>query len=194
MVLSHAMLYVARMPIPAFTIDGVLPPFVGPLGPGGSPQDMTPYVVSAVEIVATLATTAYRQTILRNWLTHRAALRSIGFDKGFQWLDGSFVEQKVPQDIDIVTFTNRPTNALDLRSLSNLVHANIGLFDHILVKKSFLMDAFFVDLNGSPENLVNLVKVLAWAILSSAGVTAYGRECCRSVLRTPRTIVRRSRF
>ena len=36
------------MPVPAFTIDGVLPPFVGPTGPGGASSDMSPYEVTCL--------------------------------------------------------------------------------------------------------------------------------------------------
>ena len=35
---------------------------------------MTPYVVTAVEVVSTLATSTMRGTILSHWLNHRAAL------------------------------------------------------------------------------------------------------------------------
>ena len=45
------------------------------------------------------------KTILRGWLLHRAALRAVGFDRGFQWLDGRFVEDKVLKDLDVVSFT-----------------------------------------------------------------------------------------
>ena len=147
------------MPIPAFTIDGVLPPYVGPFGPGGASQEMTPYAVSAVEVVATLGTTIQRKTILRNWLSHRAALRAIGFDRGFQWLDGSFVEQKDPQDLDIVTFTFRPASVgSDNAQLAALVANHLHLFHRSAVKTAFTLDAFFLDLNGSPETLVNVSR------------------------------------
>lgn len=63
------------MPIPSFTIDGVLPPYVGPDGPGGGAEDMTPYAVSALEVVATLGLTDRRKTI--------------------QWFDGSFVVRRL---------------------------------------------------------------------------------------------------
>jgi hypothetical protein len=96
------------MPIPAYTIDGVLPPYVGPAGPGGAAEDMSPYVMTAIEVAATFATTDERKAILRGWLRHRAALRAVGFDRGFQWLDGSFVENKNPRDLDVVTFLYRP--------------------------------------------------------------------------------------
>lgn len=93
-----------RMPIPPFTIDGVLPPYVGPSGPGGAFEDLSPYEVSATEVVATLGATQNRQDILRNWLAHRGLLRDAGIQRGFQWLDGSFLEQKEPNDLDVVSF------------------------------------------------------------------------------------------
>lgn len=84
------------MPIPAFTIDGVLPPFVGPDGPGGNLEDMSPYAVTAIEVITTLGGSDEREAILRGWLRHREALRASGFVRGFQWLDGSFVEDTPP--------------------------------------------------------------------------------------------------
>ena len=48
------------MPIPAFTIDGVLPPYVGPDGPGGAAEDLSPYAVTAMEVVTTLGLTRER--------------------------------------------------------------------------------------------------------------------------------------
>lgn len=35
------------MPIPGFTIDGVLPPYIGPGGPGGAAEDLSPYTVTS---------------------------------------------------------------------------------------------------------------------------------------------------
>ena len=146
------------MPIPPFSIDGVLPPYVGPNGPGGSLQDMSPYVVSAVEVVSTLGTSTKRQKILAFWLDHRAALRSLGFQIGFQWLDGSFVEDKDPNDLDVVTFTFRPPAALQRDKLAALIAANGQVFDRRQVKARYMLDAFFVDLNGSPEALINVSR------------------------------------
>lgn len=53
------------MHIPAFTIDGVLPPYVGPDGPGGAAEDMSPYAATALEVVRTLASSDERRHILR---------------------------------------------------------------------------------------------------------------------------------
>jgi hypothetical protein len=89
------------MPLPDFNIDGVLPPFMGANGPGGHLEDLSPYKVSVLDVAQGLSSTDARKSILRGWLLHRRALRAIGFDKGFQWVDGSFVERdKEPKDID----------------------------------------------------------------------------------------------
>jgi hypothetical protein len=146
------------MPIPAYTIDAVLPPYVGPLGPGGASEDMSPYSVTAVEVAVTLGSTDQRRAILRNWLRHRAALRAIGFDRGFQWLDGSFVENKDPKDLDVVAFLYRPPNTHDVAALKALVFANLPLFDRNEVKAAFDLDLFVVDLDGSAETLVNMAR------------------------------------
>jgi hypothetical protein len=146
------------MPIPPFSIDGVLPPYVGNSGPGGPPQDMTPYMVTAVEVVSTLGTDAGRQTILSRWLGHRDALRALGFQHGFQWLDGSFVENTDPNDLDIVTFLFRPATVARPAELAALMGANPQLFDRAQVKARYMLDAFFIDLNGSPEAIVNVSR------------------------------------
>ena len=146
------------MPIPGFTIDSVLPPYVGPGGPGGAPEDLSPYNVSATEVAATLAQTDARKDILRGWLAHRAALRAIGFTRGFQWLDGSFVEEKDPRDLDVVTFLYRPADIQDRDELARLMRANLNLFGRPQVKAAYSLDFFPIDLDGSAEALVSLTR------------------------------------
>jgi len=148
------------MPVPAFTIDGVLPPFVGPTGPGGAASDMSPYEVSSVEVVTALGTTTHRRAILRRWIEHRQQLRAIDVVNGFQWLDGSFVEDKIPNDLDIVTFFHRPANALDSIALGALIAGNGHLFRRGQVKPAFNLDAFFVDLNSHSEQIVSYTRYL----------------------------------
>lgn len=143
------------MPIPAFTIDGVIPPYVGPNGLGGRGEDMTPYMVSAIEVVATLGVNDQRRSILQNWLQHRADIRALGFDRGFQWLDGSFVEDKDPRDLDIITFTYRPAAAKKLQDFRQLCANNPDQLARRRIKAKYNLDAFFVDLNGAPETIVN---------------------------------------
>jgi hypothetical protein len=145
------------MPIPPFNIQGVLPPYVGPQGPGGRVEDMTPYIVTATEVVTTLDTTDERRAILRGWLNHRAALRNLGIQRGFQWLDGSFIEDKNPQDLDVVLFFHRPAGT-DLNQLMALVRQNIALFGRVQVKAAFKLDFFAIDLGAPPESIVNLTR------------------------------------
>ena len=148
------------MPIPSFSIDGVLPPYVGPQGPGGRVEDMSPYVVTTLEVASTLGGTNGRKNILRGWLKHRADLRALGFQRGFQWLDGSFVETKEPKDLDVVTFLFRPLGIHDPASLLALMTTNAHLFQRHRVKASYTLDAFFIDLDGSPETIVNASRYL----------------------------------
>jgi len=142
------------MAIPAFTIDGVLPPFVGPDGPGGAAVDLSPYAVTALEVVQRFGVTPERRAILNGWLRHRAAMRAIGFERGFQWLDGSFVEDKQPRDLDIVTFLYRPAGVRDRDALAAMMHANLDLFLRPRVREVYRLDSFSIDLDGSPEGLV----------------------------------------
>jgi hypothetical protein len=149
------------MPIPGFNINDVLPPYTGPTGPGGAADDMSPYEVSATEVVTTLSTTLERQSILHGWLAHRAALRSLGFMRGFQWLDGSFVEKKDPRDLDIVTFIYRPPGIGDANALASLMRSNLNVFLRPQVKATYKLDFFPIDLDGSPEAIVNLTRYYA---------------------------------
>lgn len=146
------------MPIPSFTIDGVLPPYVGPNGPGGAAEDMSPYVATAFEVVTTLASSPGRRNILSGWLNHRADLRAIGFERGFQWLDGSFVEDKEPRDLDVVSFLYRPQGIQTPQQLAMVMQANGALFMRNLVKAQYRLDAFPIDLDGSPEALVSSAR------------------------------------
>jgi hypothetical protein len=147
-----------RMPIPLFTIDGVLPPYVGPHGPGGAFEDLSPYEVSATEVVATFGTTHNRQDILRRWLDHRSQLRAAGIDCGFQWLDGSFLEQKEPNDLDTVSFVYRPAHAIQLADWNAFILDNLPLIDRDQLKQNFRLDALFVDLHGHPETIVEVAR------------------------------------
>ncbi|HEV2136946.1 MAG TPA: hypothetical protein VGR47_22195 [Terracidiphilus sp.] len=145
------------MSIPGFTIDGIIPPFTG-MGPGNDPSFMSPYEADALEVVLRFGTSGKRREILEKWLDHRTALRGIGFHTGFQWLDGSFLEEKEPNDLDIVTFVYHPADLATDEELISFWNKNSGLLDRDLVKADYLLDAFFLDLSGSPEGLVSLSR------------------------------------
>jgi len=95
------------MPIPDFNSDGVLPPH---LGDPTQISHMSPYPVSSLELCQKLGFSPERREILRGWLGLRNVLRTLGLTDGFQWLNGSFMEDaetrrgRSPGDIDTVTF------------------------------------------------------------------------------------------
>ena len=119
---------------------------------------MSPYTVTASDVVTTLGITDERKQILRGWLSHRGALRGIGFVRGFQWLDGSFVEDKKPRDLDVLTFLYRPQGIQDINGLTQLLIANLNLFDRTQVKATYHLDFFPIDLNGCTETIVDLTR------------------------------------
>src|SRR5262249_16855943 len=82
------------------------------------------------------------------------------FVRGFQWVDGSFVERKDPQDIDVVTFLHRPPGMNPAAAVA-LVRANPNPLDRARVKAIFRVDLFLVDLDGSAEAIVNAGRYYA---------------------------------
>ena len=135
--------------IPAWNIQSVLPP-VRP-GVAGHDPDRSPYAATMTEIVDRFATSPARIAILRGLLSYRAAFMHAGAVQGFQWLDGSFMEEKevlescAPNDVDSVTFFQLPAGVDELGFLSG----NPGLFDHDAVKTNFLVDGYPFVLGGT---------------------------------------------
>jgi len=119
---------------------------------------MSPYEATPVDVVTALAGSQQRHEILNGWLAHRAALRALGIDAGFQWLDGSFVEDKDPQDLDIVTFFRRPAMATTRVLLMELARNNPIVFSRAAIKHAFRLDAMFVDMDATPEAVVDSTR------------------------------------
>src|SRR5258707_13269006 len=95
------------MPIPPFDSNSVLPPH---LGDPRLSNEISPYPCSSLELCDRFATSPDRVRILDGFLRLRALLRDHGMTDGFQWVDGSFLEDvenaehRPPGDIDVVTF------------------------------------------------------------------------------------------
>jgi hypothetical protein len=75
--------------IPGFNHSHVLPPFVGERM---TSAHSSPYPVTASALAQRFAFNDVRCVVLDGLFRYRAELRSLGFTKGLQWLDGSFVE------------------------------------------------------------------------------------------------------
>jgi len=97
------------MSIPKFTLDGVLPPH------NGDPHDKaatSPYLATTIEICQRFATTKDRRAILKGFLEFRALLQRAQIVDGFQWIDGSFLEddrinRRSPTELQVVTFCKK---------------------------------------------------------------------------------------
>lgn len=144
--------------IPAFNASMVLPPYTG--DDPGVRASMSPYGATMHEFAVRFATSPKRAGILQGLLNYREALRNIGLNGGFQWLDGSFVEDveqirgRPPQDIDVVTFAYSPPVA-DNNAYKQWFMANIALFDRNQTKPAYDCDAFYIELRKRPDLLVD---------------------------------------
>lgn len=165
----------STLAIPAWNSVGALPP-IRPSAPGHSP-DRSPYVVDLAMVFDRFATSPERMAILDGLLRFRADLHGAGITSGFQWLDGSFLEQietlegRAPKDMDVVTFFDLPRGQ-DQRSLAQ--HHG-PLFDQKQVKANYAMDAYFIVL-GQPTNgwQVKKHRLLVQPLVASARRTVEG--------------------
>lgn len=142
--------------IPDMNTPLVLSPFIGD-GPNTKAL-MAPYEASMLEVVQRFATSLERVALLRGLLSYRDAMRAIGAVDGYQWLNGSFVEgveairSRPPADIDLVTFSRLPGDKLAKKRIAS---GNAKLFAPDRSKRDFQCDAYFVDLDKKPENLID---------------------------------------
>jgi hypothetical protein len=96
-------------------------------------------------------------------LRYRAELRGLGFLQGFQWLDGSFVEDiearegRAPNDIDVVTFAHPPAG-MSKAEINQMMTTRLDLFDQERCRQGFHCDTNVVNLTTSPEWLVTQTR------------------------------------
>lgn len=137
------------MTLPDWNTVGIIPP-INELQPIGA--ERSPYDISLVDFVLRFGTSPERRVILDGFLRYREALHAVGLIAGFQWLDGSFlenielIESRPPQDIDIVTFFHLPSGASQLE----IQCKNPRLFqagDVSWRKTEYRADAYVFDLN-----------------------------------------------
>jgi len=139
------------MPIPSFDHNDVLPAHVGDVTQSAN---MSPYRVTALEVVQRFATSRERAAVLSGWLRLRDDLRNLNLAGGFQWVDGSFVEDvekirgRAPDDIDVVTFFHPAVGPVD-PALAAVVR------DHNQTKARYQVDHYLVPLRDAPERLVD---------------------------------------
>lgn len=135
--------------IPNLNTDGVLPPF-----DESSPTSFnrSPYSAVLPDLILRFGNTPPRQEILRGYLSFRSALHDAGLVRGFQWIDGSFlenieeIENRDPEDIDVVTFYYLP----DGQTQESLARNSPRLFNKRLNKEDYHVDAYYIQLNETP--------------------------------------------
>ena len=139
--------------LPEWNSYGHLPAIlVDPTSPQGSP-----YVVSIPNFVERFGSSVERCRLLLGLLEFRAQLRLAGIVRGFQWIDGSFVEyieqiqDRAPNDLDIVTFFHIPEG----QTQESLVRGHPAIFDSAEVNQNYAIDAYFVPLGEtSVEDII----------------------------------------
>jgi hypothetical protein len=144
--------------IPAWNTEGVIPPI-----PVGDPfsRIRSPYVVPLDEVMVRFGMTSERRMLLTGLLRYRSALHAVGLIQGFQWLDGSFLEDvermasRQPNDIDVVTFYHLPPGATQ----ASIAQRIGGLFpqssaDLRAIKQAFHVDAYGQCLDVQAERIV----------------------------------------
>lgn len=135
-----------------FNAAGVIPP-VDPHD--GTSIKRSPYKLTIIEFIDLFSYTHERRNILNGFLQYRAELYKVGIVSGYQWLDGSFttdietLEDRPPNDIDVVTFFNLPQDETQISFLPKTG----DLLKTKFTKSEFKVDAYPVILgqNLTPE-------------------------------------------
>ena len=117
-----------------------------------------------LEVVQRFSGSPERVDILRGLLAYRSMLRTAGIVDGYQWVDGSFVEdcerlnQRAPNDVDVVTFAYRPSQWQDNDEWQIFFDTNDQLFDRVSIKRDHSCDVFYEDLNLPGHILVSRAR------------------------------------
>jgi hypothetical protein len=137
------------MPIPKFDHNHVIPPH---LGNPALPSDISPYKCSSLELCQEFSTSSQRINILKGLLAFRQELSNCGLTNGFQWLDGSFLEnveireQRSPNDLDLITVYW----GYDIKFQQNLMQNFPQFADSNLSKQTYSLDHYPFDAGYTP--------------------------------------------
>ena len=169
-------------PIPAFDHNQVLPPHVGsPVHPG----QLSPYPCSTLELCQRFGFSPERRAILEGFLDFRERSRTEGLINGFQWIDGSFLEdvetreRRPPRDMDVLTVYW----GYDLAFQTALVTTFPEFADPFLAKAAFRIDHYSLDASFDPEYTVNQSRY--WILLFSHNRLGIWKGMLRVELNTP---------
>lgn len=145
------------MPIPDFDHNNVLPPHVG--NPTQR-NDLSPYPCSILELCHKFSTSVERIEILKMFVLFRQKLTSLNIINGFQWLDGSFLENielsesRAPRDLDLVTFYG----GIDMTEQSRIATIFPEFANPILAKTNYMLDHYAIDYTFHPNVTVEQTR------------------------------------
>lgn len=169
-------------PIPLFDHNLVLPPH---LGDPRLPDHLSPYPCTTLDLYERLGTTPERRMILMRFLDFRERRTSEGLTMGFQWLDGSFLEDievregRSPRDLDVVTVYWGYDLAFQQKLKSNFPEFATPL----LAKANYSLDHYPFDAGYSPELTVELSRY--WISLFSRNRLQVWKGMLRVEVNTP---------
>ncbi len=169
-------------PIPAFDHNLVLPPHLGdPTNPG----ELSPYPCTTLDLCQRFGTSPERRAILQGLLNFRDRLRSEGLTNGFQWLDGSFLEDtetregRAPKDLDLVTVYWGYDPDFQTRLASKFP----AFANRSLSKGTYGLDHYNLDAGFSPAMVLDVTRY--WILLFSHNRQGIWKGMLRIELDTP---------
>ena len=125
-------------------------------------SNQSPYRISLLRLVRDFGYTPARRALLANFLEYRTTLHQAGIMRGFQWVNGSFVENieqteiREPNDIDVVTFFQLPDGFTE----RTFITANVTILDPDFIKSKYRVDAQHIVLD--PENDYSTYSYSFW--------------------------------
>lgn len=143
--------------IPDFDHNNVIPPH---LGNPALMTDLSPYSCNTLELCQKLATTKERVEILKGLILFRQKMTQNAIIDGFQWLDGSFIEnieiteKRPPRDLDLVTFFG----GLSIEEQQAKREDFIEFFNPSLAKDNYKLDHYAVDYCYRPDVTVEMTR------------------------------------
>lgn len=154
-------------PPPAWNAAGILPPIRETSESTG--HDRSPYRCDLMSLIERFGTSPVRCKILKGFLEYRLFLHGLGITEGFQWVNGSFVEDKErrrgepPKDIDVVTYFRKP---ITLTKSSLNEEQTKFLFDPHSCKQKFHVDGLIMPF-GEASNESFIEDTAYWLSLFS---------------------------
>jgi hypothetical protein len=138
-----------------------------------------------VDVCERFGTTVERKTILEKFLDFRARLRAEGLTNGFQWLDGSFLEDcettnlRPPKDLDVVTVYWGYDAPFQARLRTNFPE----VANPALSKSNYSLDHYPFDAGYNPSLTLEYTRY--WILLFSHNRQGVWKGMLKIELNTP---------